>query len=303
MQVYSGNAAKDTHLEVVRRHGWGRMVSAVHWRTPLVDVPWALDNGAFSAWRKGESLDIQPYVRQLDRLMSYRLPDFTVVPDIIGGGFESLRFSLSHVDAVWWDVPAYVAVQDGMTVQDLEPVLQFFDGIFVGGSAEPRRAGNDPKAPRELGVSKGWKWDTAAGWVELAHENGLKCHIGKVGTYHDLREAQRICADSVDSTSWSVNDTHWIPEAATAEPITDWAYDKRRYSRLGTMRICGELDQNDDYGLGICRYAPNHLGEHGFNYYYEAGAPPIMYDRGPEAYIDDWEPARMKKEKARAALV
>jgi hypothetical protein len=287
MQVYSGNVAKASHLELVRRHGWGRMVSAVHWRTPRDDLPWAFDNGAYSAFVQGKRLDIQPYVRQMMRLAEHSPPDFTVVPDIVSGGFESLRFSLSHTDCVWWHVPAYLAVQDGLCRQDVEPILQFFDGIFVGGTAHPSRSGNNPKADHAIGRSSGWKWDTAQGWVSLAHEHGLKCHIGKVGTYHDLVEARRIGADSVDSTSWAVNDKHWIPEAAlqaTVKPA------RPGHGQLPAMARCGHLEQDDDWGLMVCRLDPGHAGEHGLVAFYEYGSPPSMAnDRGPEAFIDAFE--------------
>ena len=36
-------------------------------------------------------------------------------------------------------------------------------------------------------------------WVKVAHELGVKCHIGRVGTARRVRWAARIGADSIDS--------------------------------------------------------------------------------------------------------
>ena len=54
-----------------------------------------------------------------------------------------------------------------------------------------------------------WKWKTAAQWVKLAHEKGMKCHIGRCGTLDKLIYADEIGADSVDSTSFVRNES-WV---------------------------------------------------------------------------------------------
>ena len=48
--------------------------------------------------------------------------------------------------------------------------------------------------------------------MEFAHTNNIPCHIGQCGQLWMLQCADRIGADSVDSTSWVVNKTWWIIE-------------------------------------------------------------------------------------------
>lgn len=290
MQVYSGNVALPRQVDVVRAYGWGRMVSASHYRTPLADLPWAFDNGAYTAFRKGTKLDERKFVKQYARILDLSPPDFAVVPDIVGGGFASLQFSLSHVDTMWWECPSYLAVQDGMTLQDVKPILRFFDGIFVGGTCTSNTRGNHTHLPPQKGRSRGWKWDTAAGWIRLAHEHGMKCHIGKVGTWHDIIHAYHLGADSIDSTSWAVNDTHNV----LIDAMTKVHHKRRRheltsgYGRLEEHRICGELWDEDPALLGICRQPPGHPGEHEPQEFYLNGTPPILArDRGPMALLED----------------
>lgn len=99
------------------------------------------------------------------------------------GGGESLRFSLAWADRPELralKAPLYLAVQDGMHSVDIEPHLDKFAGLFVGGTLP-------------------WKIRTAAGWVAVAHAFGKRCHVGRVGTRRRVQWALRIGADSIDS--------------------------------------------------------------------------------------------------------
>jgi hypothetical protein len=74
---------------------------------------------------------------------------------------------------------ARAAVQNGMTLADVRPVLDGFAGIFLGGD-------NGFKAQ-------------AKEWCDLAHANGLRFHYGRAGTLAKLEHAMEIGADSADS--------------------------------------------------------------------------------------------------------
>ena len=80
----------------------------------------------------------------------------------------------------------YLAVQDGMTVSDVEKVVGDFDGIFVGGTVK-------------------WKVRTGEEWVKVAHSHNIPCHIGRVGVFRRIVWAMRIGADSIDSTNFVRN--------------------------------------------------------------------------------------------------
>ena len=122
--------------------------------------------------------------------------DFIVCPDIVQGGDRSLEFSMTWATGELLTAPRLaLVVQYGMTRESVcyQHPENWFTHLFVGGSVE-------------------WKWRTARSWVNLAHSLGLKCHIGQVGTLARLRTAESLGADSVDSTSFSRNDSWHIIE-------------------------------------------------------------------------------------------
>ncbi len=119
-------------------------------------------------------------------------PLFIVCPDIVAGGVDSLEFSLSWRDRINYDKVALV-IQDGMSFADVDPIIDKFQYLFIGGSV-------------------GWKWANAEGWVNYSHSKGLDCHIGQCGQFWMLKAAKRFGADSVDSTSWVVNKSWHIIE-------------------------------------------------------------------------------------------
>jgi len=108
-----------------------------------------------------------------------------VAPDVVCGGLRSLEFSLAWLARLppW---PWYLAVQDGMGVDDVEAAIHLFDGIFLGGSDD-------------------FKW-TARYWCDLAHAHGKKFHFARAGTLKKVTFARRIGADSCDSAFplWSM---------------------------------------------------------------------------------------------------
>jgi hypothetical protein len=148
-------------------------------------LPFALDNGAYGDWVHKRVFNDAAFLEHVELvLLSGFRPDFIVIPDIVAAGLESLRFSLDWLPILKpmvGDVPLYLAVQDGMTLDEVRPHLLSVGGIFVGGT--------DP-----------WKKSTVATWAELAHENNLLCHLGRAGTYNKVKLARAVGVDSIDSS-------------------------------------------------------------------------------------------------------
>lgn len=179
MVAYVGQTRAKRLIEEIRSYGWGEMVS--RGELPPRRYPFALDNGVFGDWKAHRPFDEAAYLRDLDKLDRLQLqPDFLVVPDKIAAGTESLEFSLSWLGRLEGTAPLYLAVQDGMAPLHVEPVLRRFAGLFVGGTVP-------------------WKLRTARTWTVLAHDAGLRCHIGRVGTARRVRWARTTGADSIDS--------------------------------------------------------------------------------------------------------
>lgn len=174
-------------------------------------IHWFFDNGAYSDWKNKIAFDSEKFIKEMYRIESeirfgkeltndvdfsllkkgepkgYRLvqPDFVVIPDLPARGNQSLFFSRKWIDYLEENLPFYdyyLAVQDDMSYELVEDDLKEkkYAGLFVGGT-------------------KSWKYKTSEEWVQLAHKYEIKCHIGGIGTPKDIRWANMIGADSVDS--------------------------------------------------------------------------------------------------------
>lgn len=147
-------------------------------RRTLPPLQWALDNGAWGCFRRGAPFDGEAFARALGRWGEGA--DWTVLPDIVAGGVASLDLSLS------WRVRvpglALLAVQDGMTADDVRPHLGPRTGIFIGGSTA-------------------WKWRTLPTWGALARAAGCYLHVGRVNSADAIRACVAHGAQSGDGTS------------------------------------------------------------------------------------------------------
>tara|TARA_X000001382_G_scaffold110974_1_gene87717 strand:+ start:14 stop:670 length:657 start_codon:yes stop_codon:yes gene_type:complete len=208
MKVYCGSTAGKT-LKYLWDNNYGLTLTPKSWRyqNNAKWRYWTLDNGAYSSYVNNENFDEQAFTEMIYKKLpkTKTKPDFIIVPDIVGGGLKSLEFSLTWIDKLKdLDYNWYLAVQDGMKCKDIEPILDKFDGIFVGGTIK-------------------WKVRTGEEWVRLAHDHKLRCHIGRVGVFSRIVWAKRIGADSIDSTNFLRNPkTGFRPlESAKAQTLLE----------------------------------------------------------------------------------
>lgn len=160
---------------------WGRIFLKQR-PTPFPFERWGFDNGAYGAFCRGESFPESEFLRRLEVAVNVNSdPYLAVTPDIVAGGCASLHFStmwrMSHRLPSHWSW--YLAVQDGMMVEDVEPHLHLYEGLFLGGT-------NRFKA-------------TAFRWSALAHKHQKKFHYGRASTPGKLVSAHKVGADSCDS--------------------------------------------------------------------------------------------------------
>lgn len=183
---YASRTGTRRNLDALRRAGWRLMVSA---KGPLRPecFRYALDNGAWTAFQRGESFDVPAFEKAVALLGPGA--DWIVLPDIVAGSLASLRFSLDWLDALR-NRPSLrgsqylLAVQNGMEPQHIGPLVGPEIGIFVGGDTP-------------------WKLATMASWARLAHERGAICHVGRVNTVRRIRLCAAAGADSFDGSGVS----------------------------------------------------------------------------------------------------
>lgn len=204
MIPYASRTGTIRNLDALRARGWHLLISATG-ELRHEGFPYALDNGAFTAWQEFEAgkraenrLDEDLFVRALDRVGAGA--DWILLPDVVGEGKASLELSslwLSRVRAREGlaDVPLYLAVQDGMHEGDLLQGVRErlaaggISGIFVGGKTD-------------------WKVRTLIFWGGVARAAGVDLHVGRVNTTKRISLCAAAGATSFDGTSatmYSVN--------------------------------------------------------------------------------------------------
>jgi hypothetical protein len=145
--------------------------------------PYALDNGAWTAFQKGEPFDEPAFMDAVNALGSGA--DFIVIPDIVAGGRRSLQFSLRWLPTLLMHpkiaCPLLLAAQDGMEFRQVAPFLDKSVGLFLGGSTE-------------------WKLKNAIGWTRAAKQLGAVVHIGRVNTVKRVNLCGAAGADSFDGS-------------------------------------------------------------------------------------------------------
>ena len=182
MLAYASRTGTRRNLAALRGAGWRLLVSAAGCLRHE-GFPYALDNGAWSAFTQGKPFDERAFTVALRKLGAGA--DWSVLPDIVAGGLPSLELSLRWMRQVLDETPrALLAVQDGMTVEDVRPFLGPRVGLFIGGSTN-------------------WKLQTLHAWAELGREFGCWVHVGRVNTCRRISLCHFVGATSFDGTSAS----------------------------------------------------------------------------------------------------
>lgn len=163
------------------RLGW--LMSPDGWRQPPQWMPYALDNGAFGAWKNKTEWDEHGFVAHLERARRAHYPLWVVVPDVVMDRAATIaRWNewAPRVREILPNTPLAFAVQDGMEVGD---VPKDADVVFIGGSTE-------------------WKWK----YLRLWTENFPKVHVARVNSERMLWMADEAGAASCDGTGWMRGD-------------------------------------------------------------------------------------------------
>lgn len=165
-------------MEQCNALGYGIVYSPADPRKIIHKFSHIIDNGAWTAYKTKQPWNKDAFYSYLSTAKN---PDFVVIPDIVAGGKASLIRSTEHIQRLK-KYTLYLAVQPGIIADDIGELLIYIKGIFIGGDSV-------------------WKWRTAEYWREYSYKNGIKCHIGGVGTKQLYDYAYAIGVDSVDGST------------------------------------------------------------------------------------------------------
>lgn len=181
LRPYASRTGTKSTLANMRELGWSILVSAAGVLRTEGFSSWSLDNGAWSAFQQGKPFDEEAFSRAIDKVGEGA--NWVVLPDIVTGGMASLELSLKWLERLrGFPEVALIAVQDGMTPDDVRDYLGPMVGIFLGGSTE-------------------WKLATMDAWGQLARRRNCYYHVGRVNSLKRINACAQAGADSFDGTS------------------------------------------------------------------------------------------------------
>lgn len=157
----------------------GHLYSPGGQRGPWLEIPYALDNGAWPAFKNHRPWDEAAWRALLNwAALSGMPPRWALVPDAVGDRDETLARWRHYAGVVrGLGFRCAFALQDGMTFDDVP------DGectLFLGGSTL-------------------WKERAIAPWCERFPG---RVHVARVNTWRRLVACWRAGAVSVDGTGW-----------------------------------------------------------------------------------------------------
>lgn len=191
----------------------GHLYSPRAQRGPWPWFPYALDNGAFSCWEMSTNCFDDLAWTQMEQAWRELLvwsqaapiqPLWAIVPDVPGSRDRTLKRWETHASIVAsCRIPVAIAVQDGMTPEDVLALDPQPEVIAVGGTTS-------------------WKWDTVPMWAsEFKRVHVLRCNSpDKLWWMED-----ELGIESTDGTGWNRGDRK------QTEGLERWARDKVDFGR------------------------------------------------------------------------
>ena len=179
--MVSNHTSWRTHYLQGRYGGLGLLLPPGGVKGPWPHLPYALDNGAFPAWKNSEAWDEEAFIRLLEWASSQELaPRWVVVPDVVtnpGATIDLWRHWSPLLRERGFTVA--LAVQDGMTPKTVEGAQLEPEIIFVGGSTD-------------------FKWGTLPLWVAAFPH----VHVGRVNGLRGLMRCHELGVESCDGTGF-----------------------------------------------------------------------------------------------------
>ncbi len=210
----------------------GHLFSPEAQRGPYPWFPYALDNGAFSCWDMrenkfddekwdgtktliervgGESVETMPegMFDKWKRLLFWaqcqeQKARWAIVPDVIGDGTRTLERWEEYAPIVQESrIPLAIAVQDGMTRDDVRSLTIQPEVIAIGGTTE-------------------WKWKT----VEMWARSFPRVHLLRCNSPTKLYELEAMGIESCDGTGWNRGDRK------QTKGMEKWAYSRAQQTSI-----------------------------------------------------------------------
>lgn len=147
-------------------------------KRPFPWLPYALDNGAFIAFKNGEPFDADAFRSHLAwAAQQQQAPLWLAVPDVVGDADATLSaWSAWRDECASFGWPLAFVAQDGHDPDDVPADAAL---TFIGGSTE-------------------WK----ANAIRRFRAAGQRVHVGRVNAYERAMDCFELGVESIDGTGW-----------------------------------------------------------------------------------------------------
>lgn len=182
MVMPANNTCWLVHYWAGRYGNLGHLYSPSRVERPTPHLPYVLDNGVYAAWAKHREWDEAAFIRHVERYAFNEIrPRWVVVPDAVADRETTLakweRWAKQLRDE--YHLGLALAVQDGMTPDDVRGLAIPPDVIFVGGTTK-------------------WKWESLPIWTAEFD----RVHVGRVNSGEKLSLCRSLGVESCDGTGW-----------------------------------------------------------------------------------------------------
>jgi hypothetical protein len=194
MRIFVGNHVGTKFRQLIAKYpdNLGNLLSPPRW----MNAPgaWALDNGAYIAFKNGTSWDEKQFFKLLDKIDFHKnRPEWVLCPDVVGSKEGTLLLWEKYSPLLLnTGLKIAFAVQDGMTPADVPESASL---VFVGGSTQ-------------------WKWTHYHIFCR-----SFPTHVGRVNTYKRLWQCHHAGAQSIDGTGWFRKSTEF---SSMSSPLYDY---------------------------------------------------------------------------------
>jgi len=189
--MVSNQTSWRTHYLQGKYGGLGLLLPPNGVRGPYPHLPYAMDNGAFPAWKNGEPWDEAAFLKSLEWAKERPVPPrWVVVPDVVTQPEETFRAWDKWAPAIEaTGFPTAFAAQDGMTPQMVKDNHIEADVIFVGGTRD-------------------WKMNSVSSWTEAFP----RVHVGRINGMRGLMWCHERGVESTDGTGFFRGDRKQLGE-------------------------------------------------------------------------------------------
>lgn len=181
MRVMCSNHASAAFVQMVQNHptklGW--LYGPSSYKTPRANIPFALDNDAYSDWKAGRDFNYLAWIKFLDKIRATGMtPLWMAVPDVVADRSRTLKAWIRYKPvAECYNWPLAFVVQDGMKPTDVPYSAAI---VFVGGTTS-------------------WKWRTVPMWAK----EFPRVHVGRCGTSRwKLDRLEELGVESCDGSGF-----------------------------------------------------------------------------------------------------